>query len=206
MSIKAPKGTKDILPEEIENWHFIEKIAVETFDDRIDPVGACVGMKGSRIHGVVRELREESIDIVNYTSNIELYIARVLNPAKISSLTINEEDKTITAFMKPDQISLAIGKNGSNIRLASKLTGYEIEVVRENAIAEEDIEIEEFADEIDTWIINVLRSIGCDTGKSVLSIDRDELIRRTDLEEETIDEVISIISKEFQDDDKEEKN
>ena len=179
------------------------KIAVETFDDRIDPVGACVGMKGSRIHGVVRELREENIDIVNYTSNIELYVARVLNPAKITSLTIDEENKSVTAFMKPDQISLAIGKNGSNIRLASKLTGYEIEVVRENAIAEEDIELKEFEDEIDTWIIDVLRSIGCDTGKSVLSIDRDELIRRTDLEEETIDEVINIIRKDFQDDEDE---
>ena len=174
------------------------KIAVEAYDDRIDPVGACVGMKGSRIHGVVRELREESIDIVNFTTNIPLYITRCLSPAKIISLEVDEENKTAVAYMKPDQISLAIGKNGTNIKLANKLTGYEIDVTRENAVSEEDIELQEFSDEIDQWIIDILKSIGCDTGKSVLELNRDELVRRTDLEEETIDEVIRIIKEEFE--------
>ena len=173
------------------------KIAVETYDDRIDPVGACVGMKGSRIHGVVRELKEESIDVVNYTTNTPLYITRCLTPAKIVSLEVDEENKTAIAYMKPDQISLAIGKGGNNIKLANKLTGYEIDVTRENAVSEEDIELQEFSDEIDQWIIDILKSIGCDTGKSVLGLDREELIRRTDLEEETIDEVIRIIQEEF---------
>ena len=174
------------------------KIAVEAYDDRIDPVGACVGMKGSRIHGVVRELRDENIDIVNYTTNPILYISRALSPAKVTSLEIDEENKTAIAYMKPDQISLAIGKNGNNIKLASKLTGYEIDVTREDAIGEEDIELQEFSDEIDQWIIDTLVGIGCDTGKSVLDLSREELVRRTDLEEETIDEVIRIIKEEFE--------
>jgi len=174
------------------------KIAVEAYDDRIDPVGACVGMKGSRIHGVVRELRDESIDIVNYTTNAILYISRALSPAKVTSLEIDEENKTAIAYMKPDQISLAIGKSGNNIKLASKLTGYEIDVTREDAIGEEDIELQEFSDEIDQWIIDTLVGIGCDTGKSVLDLSREELVRRTDLEEETIDEVIRIIKEEFE--------
>jgi len=174
------------------------KIAVEAYDDRIDPVGACVGMKGSRIHGIVRELKEESIDIVNYTTNISLYITRSLAPAKIITLEVDEENKTAVAYMKPDQISLAIGKSGNNIKLANKLTGYEIDVTRENAVSEEDIELQEFSDEIDQWIIDILKGIGCDTGKSVLELDREELVRRTDLEEETIDEVIRIIKEEFE--------
>ena len=174
------------------------KIAVEAYDDRIDPVGACVGMKGSRIHGIVRELREENIDIVNYTTNFSLYIARALSPAKITTLEVDEENKTAIAYMKPDQISLAIGKNGNNIKLANKLTAYEIDITRENAIGEEDIELQEFSDEIDQWIIDTLKGIGCDTGKSVLELSRDELIRRTDLEEETVDEIIRIIKEEFE--------
>ena len=174
------------------------KIAVEAYDDRIDPVGACVGMKGARIHGIVRELREESIDIVNYTTNATLYITRALSPAKVSSLEINEENNSAIAYMKPDQISLAIGKNGNNIKLASKLTGYEIDVTREDAIGEEDIELQEFSDEIDQWIIDTLIKVGCDTGKNVLELSREELVRRTDLEEETIDEVIRIIKEEFE--------
>ena len=174
------------------------KIAVEAYDERVDPVGACVGMKGSRVHGIVRELKEESIDIVGYSTNISLYITRCLNPAKIISLEVDEENKTAIAYMKSDQISLAIGKNGNNIKLANKLTGYEIDVTRENAISEEDIELQEFSDEIDQWIIDILKSIGCDTGKSVLELSREELVRRTDLEEESVDEVIRIIKEEFE--------
>jgi len=174
------------------------KIAVETYDERIDPVGACVGMKGARIHGIVRELRSESIDIVNYTTNIPLYITRCLSPAKITSIEVDNDNKTAIAYMKSDQISLAIGKGGNNIKLASKLTGYDIDITRENAVSEEDIELQEFSDEIDQWIIDILKGIGCDTGKSVLDIDRNELVRRTDLEEETIDEVIRIIREEFE--------
>lgn len=173
------------------------KIAVEAYDDRIDPVGACVGMKGARIHGIVRELKDENIDIINYTTNSALYITRSLSPAKVTALEVDEENKTAIAYMRPDQISLAIGKNGNNIKLADKLTGYEINVTRENAVGEEDIELQEFSDEIDQWIIDTLKSIGLDTGKSVLELSRDELIRRSDLEEETIDEVIRIIKEEF---------
>jgi N utilization substance protein A len=174
------------------------KIAVEAYDERIDPVGACVGMKGGRIHGIVRELKDESIDIINYSTNISLYITRALSPAKIVSIEIDNENKSVIAYMKPDQLSLAIGKSGNNIKLASKLTGYEIDVTRENAVSEEDIELQEFVDEIDQWIIDILKGIGCDTGKSVLEIDRDELVRRSDLEEETIDEIIRIIKEEFE--------
>jgi len=179
------------------------KVAVEAYDDRIDPVGACVGQKGIRIHGIIRELKEESIDIVNYTSNIPLYITRTLTPAKITKMEIDELNKIAIAYMKPDQISLAIGKGGYNIKLSSKLTGYEIEVTREDAVAEEDIRLDEFSDEIDQWILDILKRIGCDTARDVLGLDRDELIRRTDLEEETVDEIIRIIKEEFDREDEE---
>ena len=173
------------------------KVAVEVYDDRIDPVGACIGQKGIRIHGVMRELCGESIDVVNYTTNTILYISRTLAPAKITKLELDETNKIAIAYMKPDQISLAIGKNGSNIKLTSKLTGYEIEVTREDAVAEEDIRLEEFSDEIDQWILDLLKGIGCDTARDVLELERENLIRRTDLEEETVDEVIRIIKEEF---------
>ena len=174
------------------------KIAVETYDDRIDPVGACVGMKGVRIHGIVRELRNENIDVINYTTNNVLYISRALSPAKITSIELNEATKSAHVFMKPDQISLAIGKGGSNIKLASKLTGYEIDIFRNDIIDEEDVELQEFSDEIDQWILDAFKNIGCYTAKNVLEINREELIRRTDLEEETVDEVLRIIKAEFE--------
>ncbi|MGE5383298.1 MAG: transcription termination factor NusA [Omnitrophica WOR_2 bacterium] len=173
------------------------KIAVESYDDRIDPVGACVGMKGSRIHGIVRELRNENIDVINYTSNPSLYITRALSPAKISSITINDTNKRADVFMKPDQVSLAIGKGGYNIKLASKLTGFEIDVYRDTEIDNEDVDLQEFSDEIDQWIIDELKTIGCDTARSVLDLSIDELVTRTDLEEETIKEVIKILRAEF---------
>lgn len=176
------------------------KVAVESYDDRIDPVGACVGMKGSRIHGIVRELKNENIDIVNYTNNISLYIQRSLTPAKVTNINIDEKAKRASVYLKPDQVSLAIGKSGSNIKLASKLTGYEIDVFRDNIDTEiEDVDLDEFADEIEGWIIDTLKEIGCDTAKSVLALDRDELIRRSDLEEETIDEILRILASEFDD-------
>ncbi len=174
------------------------KIAVETYDDRIDPVGACVGMKGVRIHGIVRELRNENIDVINFTTNNVLYISRALSPAKITSIELNEATKSAHVFMKPDQISLAIGKGGSNIKLASKLTGYEIDIFRNDVIDEEDVELQEFSDEIDQWILDAFKNIGCYTAKNVLEISREELIRRTDLEEETVDEVLRIIKAEFE--------
>jgi len=175
------------------------KVAVESYDERIDPVGACVGMKGSRIHGIVRELRNESIDVINYTSNTQLFIQRALSPAKISSIKIDEENKRAEVYLKPSEVSLAIGKGGSNIKLASQLTGYEIDVYREStAEDEEDVSIDEFADEIDEWIIDVLKGIGCDTAKSVLEIPFDELVRRTDLEEDTVKEIIRILKSEFE--------
>lgn len=174
------------------------KIAVETYDDRIDPVGACVGMKGVRIHGIVRELRNENIDVINYTTNNALYISRALSPAKITSIELNEATKSVRVYMDHDQISLAVGKGGSNIKLASKLTGYEIVIFRNDVIDEEDVELQEFSDEIDQWIIDTLKNIGCYTAKNVLDISRDELIHRTDLEEETIDEVLRIIKAEFE--------
>ncbi len=174
------------------------KIAVESYDDRIDPVGACVGMKGSRIHGIVRELRNENIDVINYTTNPSLYITRSLSPAKIISIKIDEETKRAEVFMKPDQVSLAIGKGGYNIKLAAKLTGYEIDVFRESEIDEEDVDLNEFSDEIDQWIIDILKGIGCDTAKSVLDLSIDELVKRTDLEEETIKEIIRILKSEFE--------
>jgi len=174
------------------------KVAVESYDDRIDPVGACVGMKGSRIHGIVRELRNENIDVINYTHNIQLYIQRALSPAKITSVEIVEEEKKANVYLKPDQVSLAIGKGGFNIRLASRLTGYEIDVYREGAVDIEDVDLEEFADEIDGWILDELKAIGCDSAKSVLEIPIEELASRTDLEEETIKEVFKILQSEFE--------
>jgi N utilization substance protein A len=175
------------------------KVAVESYDDRIDPVGACVGMKGSRIHGIVRELRNENIDIVNYTNNTSLYIQRSLTPAKVTSISLDEATLRASVYLKPDQVSLAIGKGGSNIKLASKLTGYEIDVYRDTDDQEiEDVDLDEFSDEIESWVIEALKNIGCDTAKSVLALNREELIRRSDLEEETIDDVLSILASEFE--------
>lgn len=174
------------------------KIAVESYDDRIDPVGACVGMKGSRIHGIVRELKNENIDVINYTSNPVLYISRSLSPAKISSTKIIEEEKRAEVYLKPDQVSLAIGKGGFNIKLAGKLTGYEIDVFRETSVDSEDVDLNEFSDEIDQWIIEEFKAVGCDTARSVLDLDILDLVKRTDLEEETIKEVIKILREEFE--------
>ena len=175
------------------------KVAVESYDDRIDPVGACVGMKGSRIHGIVRELRNENIDVINFTNNNQLFIQRALSPAKISSMEINEEEGRVDVYLKPDQVSLAIGKGGNNIKLASKLTGYEIDVYRDDVVEEEDVKLAEFSDEIDSWIIAELHSIGCDTAMSVLSMSVEDLVNRTDLEVETIEEVRNILKSEFED-------
>ena len=172
------------------------KVAVESYDERIDPVVACVGMKGSRSYSIVKELRNENIDVVNWTSNTQLLIQRALNPAKISSITLDEEKKTASVYLKPSEVSLAIGKGGLNIRLASMLTGYDIDVYRD--VEEEDVDLQEFSDEIDQWIIDALKAIGCDTAKSVLEIAPDELARRTDLEDETIREVIGILKSEFE--------
>ncbi len=179
------------------------KVVVESYDDRIDPVGACVGMKGSRIHGIVRELKNENIDIINYTANLNLLIQRALAPAKITSLTIDDEKKSVSVYLKPDQVSLAIGKGGQNIKLASRLVGHQIDVFRDIEEGEEyDVDLEEFSDEIDSWIIDVLKGIGCDTAKSVLELNVEELARRTDLEEETINEVVKILKAEFEHDEK----
>jgi len=177
------------------------KVAVESYDERIDPVGACVGVKGSRIHGIVRELRNENIDVINYTSNTSLFISRALSPAKISSIRLNEVEKKAEVYLKPEEVSQAIGKNGMNIKLAGMLTGYTLDVFREldEETDTEDIYLDEFSDEIDQWIIDALKTIGCDTAKSVLAISRQDLIRRTDLEEETIDEVLAILTAEFAD-------
>lgn len=176
------------------------KVAVESYDDRIDPVGACVGMKGSRIHGIVRELRNENIDIINYTKNIQLLLQRSLTPAKITSMNINEEDKYVEVFMKADQVSLAIGKRGVNIKLAQELTEYNIDVFRDDLEEGEfDIDLEEFKDEIDGWIINEFKKIGCDTARSILNLTDEELVRRTDLEVETIKDVKAILQQEFDD-------
>lgn len=175
------------------------KVAVESYDDRIDPVGACVGMKGSRIHGIVRELRNENIDIINYTNNLSLMIQRCLAPAKISSIEIDKENKRVSVYLKPDQVSLAIGKGGLNIKLASRMVDMQIDVFREGEAEEEyDIDLDEFSDEIDGWIIDELKAIGCDTARSVLALSVDELVRRTDLEEETIKEVLKILKSEFE--------
>lgn len=174
------------------------KVAVESYDDRIDPVGACVGMKGSRIHGIVRELRNENIDVINFTSNNVLFITRALSPAKITNIKLDEDKKKADVYLKPDQVSLAIGKGGHNIKLASRLAGYEIDVYREDEEDVEDVDLEEFSDEIEHWILDELKSIGCDTAKSVLELSKDDLVKRTDLEEETIDEVVRILRSEFE--------
>ena len=174
------------------------KVAVESYDDRIDPVGACVGMKGSRIHGIVRELRNENIDVINYTNNAQLFIQRSLSPAKITNIVLNDEEGNANVYLKPDQVSLAIGKGGHNIKLAGKLTGYEIDVYRESEEDFEDVDLEEFADEIDHWIIDELKAIGCDTAKSVLELSSSDLVKRTDLEEETINEIMAILKAEFE--------
>lgn len=176
------------------------KVAVESYDDRIDPVGACVGVKGSRIHGIVRELRNENIDVINYTNNVSLFISRALSPAKISSIRLNETEKKAEIYLHPDEVSQAIGKGGLNIKLASMLTGYTLDVFRNIDENEEieDIYLDEFSDEIDQWVIDALKAIGCDTAKSVLAVPRADLIRRTDLEEETIDELIEILKAEFE--------
>jgi N utilization substance protein A len=174
------------------------KIAVESYDDRIDPVGACVGVKGSRIHSIVRELRNENIDVINYTTNSQLLIQRSLNPAKVTSIKLHENNRRADVFLKPNEVSLAIGKGGLNIRLASQLVGYEIDVYRDIVEEEEDVNLDEFSDEIDPWIIDILKSIGCDTAKNVLVIPVNELVRRTDLEEETVHAVIAILKSEFE--------
>ncbi|MEG1497910.1 MAG: transcription termination factor NusA [Bacteroidales bacterium] len=174
------------------------KVVVESYDDRIDPVGACVGMKGARIHGIVRELRNENIDVINWTNNPELLITRALNPAKITSIKINEEAKTAEVYMQPDQVSLAIGKGGCNIKLAGRISNYEIDVYREAGSDDDDVDLQEFEDEIEQWIIDQLKSIGCDTAKDVLTIEPEELSKRTDLEDETIADVIKILKAEFE--------
>ena len=182
------------------------KIAVESYDDRIDPVGACVGIKGARIHGIVRELHNENIDVLNYTSNVSLFISRALAPAKISSIQIDHESKKANVFLKPEDIAMAIGRNGVNIKLATKLTGYTVDIYRDDVEEqdEEDIVLEEFADEIDLWIIEALKSIGCDTARSVLRISREDLIERADLEEETVDHVLAVLEAEFEEETEEE--
>ena len=174
------------------------KVAVESYDDRVDPVGACVGMKGSRIHGIVRELRNENIDVINYTSNPQLFIQRALSPAKITSIEIDEEAERAKVYLKPDQVSLAIGRGGHNIKLGGRLTGYELDVYREGEVDVEDVDLEEFADEIDSWILDELKAIGCDTAKSVLDISAEDLLKRTDLEDETIAEVFKVLKAEFE--------
>ena len=175
------------------------KVAVESYDDRIDPVGACVGMKGSRIHGIVRELRNENIDVINYTSNISLFIQRALSPAKISSIRVNEEEHKAEVYLRPEEVSLAIGKGGLNIKLACMLTEYAIDVFRDvEGADEEDIYLDEFSDEIDSWVIEALKNIGCYTAKSVLAMNREEIVERADLKEQTVDEVLAILSAEFE--------
>jgi len=176
------------------------KVAVESYDERIDPVGACVGVKGARIHGIVRELRNENIDVINYTSNINLFIQRSLSPAKISSIRLDEANKKAEVFLKPEEVSLAIGKGGMNIKLASMLTGFVIDVFREtDDIEDDDIYLDEFKDEIDAWVIEALKKLGCDTARNVLAIPREDLIEKADLEETTVDEVLGILRAEFED-------
>jgi N utilization substance protein A len=176
------------------------KVAVDSYDDRIDPVGACVGMKGSRIHGIVRELGNENIDVINFTANTQLFISRALSPAKVSSIKLDEANKRADVFLKLDEVSKAIGRGGHNIKLAGQLTGYELDVIREGNLAEEeDVELTEFSDEIDQWIIEEFAKIGLDTARSVLNQDVKDLVRRTDLEEETVLEVVRILREEFED-------
>jgi len=175
------------------------KVAVESYDDRIDPVGACVGMKGSRIHAIVRELQNENIDVINYTENLDLYITRSLSPAKITSIKVDKENGRVSVYLKPDQVSLAIGKGGLNIKLASRLVDMEIDVFREDMeLQDEDVDLQEFSDEIEAWVIEELKRIGLDTAKSVLALDVEELVRRTDLEEETVEMVLKALKKEFE--------
>jgi N utilization substance protein A len=174
------------------------KVAVESYDDRIDPVGACVGIKGSRIHSIVRELRNENIDVIQFTSNEQLLISRALSPAKITSINLDKENMKADVFLKPDQVSLAIGKGGNNIKLAGKLTGYDIDVYRESEADIDDVDLEEFSDEIDSWILDELKAIGCDTARSVLEIPKEELVKRTDLEEETVEELLRILKEELE--------
>ncbi|OUJ70153.1 transcription termination factor NusA [Hymenobacter crusticola] len=179
------------------------KVAVESYDDRIDPVGACVGMKGSRIHAVVRELENENIDVINYTDNLELYIQRALSPAKIGSMKINEQTGRVSVFLKPDQVSLAIGRGGANIKLASRLVGMEIDVFREAEDYDEDIALDEFQDEIEPWVLAEFKKIGLDTGRAVLAVSKEDIVRRTELEEETVEDVFRIIQQEFEDSEEE---
>lgn len=174
------------------------KVAVESYDDRIDPVGACVGMKGSRIHGIVRELRNENIDVINYTTNTRLYISRALSPAKVSTVDLDEENNKADVYLKSDSVSQAIGKGGLNIKLGAKLTGFEIDVFRETDTDEYDIDLDEFSDELEGWILDALKEIGCDTAKSVLELSVEDLVKRTELEEETIKEVVSVLNAEFE--------
>ncbi|HBN06800.1 MAG TPA: transcription termination/antitermination protein NusA [Bacteroidales bacterium] len=186
---------KDIVREPGER----AKVAVESYDDRIDPVGACVGIKGSRIHGIVRELRNENIDVINFTPNTELYITRALNPAKVTSINLDLDNQRAEVFMPTDQVSLAIGKGGANIKLASKLTKFEIDVYSDTDLNYEDVDLNEFTDEIEEWVIEELKAIGCDTAKDVLAISKEELVERTDLEEETIEDVLKTLKAEFED-------
>jgi len=174
------------------------KVAVESYDERIDPVGACVGMKGSRIHGIVRELKNENIDVINYTTNIQLFITRALSPAKITSIKLDDEEKRAEVYLQPKEVSLAIGKGGLNIKLASQLSGYEIDVYRESDEDDEDVNLEEFADEIESWVLDELKAIGCDTAKSVLNLSVEDLVKRTDLEEETIKDLVKVLNAEFE--------
>ncbi len=175
------------------------KVSVESYDDRIDPVGACVGMKGSRIHSIVRELQNENIDVINFTDNLELYLARALSPAKITSMDISDDKERVSVYLKPDQVSLAIGKGGQNIKLASKLVGMEIDVFRElDESSEEDVDLDEFTDELEDWVIDELKRVGLDTAKSVLKLGTEDLVRRTDLEEETVHEIVRVLSQEFE--------
>jgi len=174
------------------------KVAVESYDERIDPVGACVGMKGSRIHGIVRELKNENIDVINYTTNLQLFITRALSPAKITSIKLDDEEKRAEVYLQPKEVSLAIGKGGLNIKLASQLSGYEIDVYRESDEDDEDVNLEEFADEIESWVLDELKAIGCDTAKSVLNLTVEDLVKRTDLEEETITELVNVLKAEFE--------